>query len=110
MNSSQLHRPTPDQVIAMSVRGWAWSDEICQFICFGGLDRQGCPIINLRVGAWEADVWVAHYGVPGIGYERLTRYATPMAAAAEAEGWLQQVLSPMRLPWLTMVVGGAGTP
>jgi hypothetical protein len=88
----------------MEARGWMWDDELRMFLALGARDRQDCPIINLRVDEWAPGVWMAHYGVPGIGYERFIGRPTPMAAADEAEAWLRNVLAPLRLPWLNVQV------
>lgn len=87
---------------AMSARGWTWNEEYRHFIAFGALDKQGCPILNLRVGEWNDGTWMAHYGVPGVGYERLIERATPMEAADDAEAWLRKVLAPFSFPWLSV--------
>ena len=91
----------------MAARGWEWDEEVRSFRAAGGQDRQGCPVINLRVSERDSSVWMAHYGTPGIGYESFKRQPTPMAAADEAEAWLREVLAPLRLPWLTVAPGGA---
>lgn len=92
---------------AMIARGWTWNEEIRCYTCMGAEDRQGCPILNMRVSHWwpdrvEPNEWVASYGVPGIGYGTYKRHATPMGAADEAEAWLRGVLAPMALPWLNI--------
>ena len=85
---------------AMAERGWTWNEEIDCYACMGAEDRQGCSVLNMRVTRWEEGTWMAHYGVPGIGYGTCKRHATPMEAADEAEAWLRGVLAPMGLPWL----------
>ena len=84
----------------MLARGWTWDDESRHYLELGARDRQGCPILNMRVSEWEPGVWVANYGVPGIGYGRFIRHATPIAAADEAEAWLKAVLAPLQFLWL----------
>lgn len=89
-----------EHLAAMAARGWTWSDQCPMFIALGAMDRQGCPIINMRVEEWETGEWVANFGVPGIGYGTFKRHATPMEAADEAEAWLRSALAPLALPWL----------
>lgn len=93
----------------MEARGWAWDDEMQSFVALGSRDWRDCPIITLRVSLWRPEVWMAHYGVPGIGYETFKGQPTPMAAADEAEAWLREVLAPLRLPWLK-ITAPQGTP
>ncbi len=85
---------------AMAARGWTWDEEYWQFIALGARDSAGCPMLNMRVSEWETGVWMAAYGVPGIGYGRFTRHSSPLDAAQEAEDWLREVLAPLHFPWL----------
>lgn len=91
----------------MEARGWLWNEEWNSFRACGGEDSMGRPMLTMGVGAWGDGAWVAHYGMPGHGYDTLTRHPTPMAAADEAEAWLRKVLAPLRLPWLSVTPGGA---
>jgi hypothetical protein len=97
MSSNAAHLPHLD---AMTARGWTWNEEYRQFFAFGARDQQNCPILNMRVSEWEQGVWMANYGVPGIGYGRFTRRSSPLDAAQEAEDWLREVLAPLHFPWL----------
>lgn len=97
MSSKTAHLP---YLNIMAARGWTWNEEIWQFVALGATDRQGCPILSLRVGGWDGSTWMANYGVPGIGYGCYVRRATPMEAADEAEAWLRGVLAPLTFPWL----------
>ena len=97
MRSKSAHLP---YLNIMAARGWTWNEEIWQFVALGATDRQDCPILSLRVSECSDGTWIAHYGVPGVGYERRIRRATPMEAADEAEAWLRVVLAPLTFPWL----------
>lgn len=96
MSAARIHHD------AMIARGWTWNEETRCYTCMGARDQQNCPILNMRVSLWDPGVWVANYGVPGIGYGTYKRHATPMGAADEAEAWLRSVLEPMALPWLNI--------
>ena len=95
-----MKTPNAEHLESMAARGWAWDPESRSFLAIGARDRQDCPILNLRVNEWEPRGWMAHYGVPGIGYGTFKRHATPMEAAEEAEAWLREVLTPFRFAWL----------
>lgn len=99
-----MRTPNAEHLEAMTARGWTWDPEYRSFLALGARDRQNCPMISMRVSLWDPGVWVANYGVPGIGYGTFKRHASPMEAAEEAEAWLHEVLTPFRFAWLRVEV------
>ena len=105
-----MRTPNAEQLESMAARGWTWDPESRSFLALGARDRQDCPVIGMRVGLWDPGVWVANYGVPGIGYGTFKRHATPIEAAEEAEAWLHEVLTPFRFAWLRVEAASTTTP
>jgi hypothetical protein len=95
---------TPEQIAAMTARGWVYDLKYDDFRCGGGdvtnVFGAPRPVIWGSLRPRGDGTWYSEFGVRGNSFGGAGAYPDPMAAADEAEAWFRHVTT--GLPGLTV--------